>query len=52
MFKNIIRIAIIIQILLAISGLVIISYYSNWQTALGITLLLWANNFDYERKYD
>jgi hypothetical protein len=31
-------------------GLVLIVVYSNWQTALGLVLVLWMNNMDYKRK--
>ena len=37
---------IFLTITLAITGFVLIVVYANWQIALGIFLLMWADNID------
>jgi hypothetical protein len=37
-------------LLLFIVGIILICQYSCWQTALGVFLLMWANNFGTIRK--
>lgn len=41
-----------IQFLIGISGAYLIIHFTSWQVAVGITLLMWANNFDYKNESD
>lgn len=40
----------IVQAILAIPATYLIIEYSTWQIAVGIFLLLWANNIDYKKE--
>lgn len=42
---------LLLEILLWIAGLILIGY-NNWQIAIGVYILLWANNMDWSRRLD
>lgn len=42
---------LLLEIVLWIVGLGLIGY-NNWQIAIGVYILLWANNMDWSRRLD
>ncbi len=34
------------QIIIALVGIGIVTYFSSWEVSLGIFMMIWANNFD------
>ncbi len=38
------KIKTIFSIILGITGIGLIIYFSNWQTSLGVFLMIWGNN--------
>lgn len=42
---------LLLEIVLWIAGLGLIGY-NNWQIAIGVYILLWANNMDWSRRLD
>lgn len=39
-----------LKLALSTVGLVLVGYYGTWQIALGVFMLIWANNFDFIKK--
>lgn len=40
----------IMKYALGAAGICLVVVYASWQVALGVFLLMWANNLDYVRK--
>lgn len=42
----------VLALFLYIIGLFIVCYFSNWQTCLGVIIMMWANNLEQTYKHD
>ena len=36
----------VVKFLIVFIAFCLVTYYTNWQTCLGVVLLIWANNLD------
>lgn len=43
---------IILGLILYVVGLYLVCYFSNWQTCLGVFIMMWGNNLKQKYRHD